>query len=271
MEIHLKLFGQKLDTSYAVLTSYQSLHVLNMNFPLSQFRVATHQKVKNSPTFYWPLNSFHWPFINEKQSMFTFALAFLQAISFSTSLDFCRKRKKEFGRKHSWRKPLTTTTTCVRHRVSNWSLCLLCSILFIFSERKCISKSWRKLKPENRIPLLFTDFDNIKDLPWPWKTFVFPWPWQPCNCSLGAQNEPWWPNSCLGWYMKFYFSFFFSYVCRCAILKYSLEHHLILLNLGGSRPNFMPGSINARTEHTQLGSLTLLCNKAIFKKFLQAF
>ena len=47
-----KLFGQKLDRSYAVLTSYQSLHVLSMNFPLSQFRVATHQKVKNSLTFH---------------------------------------------------------------------------------------------------------------------------------------------------------------------------------------------------------------------------
>ena len=57
----------------------------------------------------------------------------------------------------------------VRRRVSNWLLCLLCSILFVFSKRKCISKSWRKLmnyKPENRIPLLFTDFDNIKDFPW---------------------------------------------------------------------------------------------------------
>ena len=32
---------------------------------------------------------------------------------------FRGKRKKEFGRKHSERKPLTTTTTCVRRRVSN--------------------------------------------------------------------------------------------------------------------------------------------------------
>ena len=39
-------------------------------------------------------------------------------------------------------------------------------------------KSWRKLmnyKPEKRIPWLFTDFDNIKDFPWPWKILVFPW------------------------------------------------------------------------------------------------
>ena len=52
--------------------------------------------------------------------------------------------------------------------MSNWLLCLPCSILFIFSERKCISKSWRKLmnyKPENRIPWPFTDFEK----------FVFPW------------------------------------------------------------------------------------------------
>ena len=32
-------------------------------------------------------------------------------------------------------------------------------------------------KPENRIPLLLTDFDNIKDFPWlfqrPWKILIF--------------------------------------------------------------------------------------------------
>ena len=58
--------------------------------------------------------------------------------------------------------------------MSNWSLCLLCSILFNFSETKCISKSQRKLmnyKSENRIPWLFTDFDNIKDFPWLFKKF----------------------------------------------------------------------------------------------------
>ena len=50
-------------------------------------------------------------------------------------------------------------------------LLLLCSTLFIFSERKCISKSWRKLMNYNRIPWLFTDFDNIKDFPWLFKKF----------------------------------------------------------------------------------------------------
>ena len=72
--------------------------------------------------------------------------------------------------------------------MSNWSLCLLCSILFNFSETKCISKCQRKLmnyKSENRIPWLFTDFDSIKDFPWLFKkfpdlsltlkSFAFPW------------------------------------------------------------------------------------------------
>ena len=98
---------------------------------------------------------------------------FLQAIDsfswFHPISGFHGKRKKEFGIKHLQRKPLTTTTTCVRCRVPNWLLCLLCNILFFFSKRKCISKSWRKLMnytPENRIPWLFTDFENIKDFPW---------------------------------------------------------------------------------------------------------
>ena len=109
-----------------------------------KYRVATHQKVKNSLTFHWPLNSLNWPFINEKKSMFTFPLAFFTGYRYFCPLfrplsAFCRKRKKEFGIKHSQWKPLTTTTTCVRLRVFNWLHCLLCSILFIFSDRKCIS------------------------------------------------------------------------------------------------------------------------------------
>ena len=47
--------------------------------------------------------------------------------------------------------------------MSNWSLCLLCEVLFVFSKRKCISKSSRTLmnyKPENRIPWLFKKFSN---------------------------------------------------------------------------------------------------------------
>ena len=34
-------------------------------------------------------------------------------------------------------------------------------------------------KPENRIPWLLTDFDNIKDFPWFLKnSLTFPWPWK---------------------------------------------------------------------------------------------
>ena len=105
--------------------------------------------------------------------MFTFALAlFAGHRYFSLHVQplsaFRGERKKKFGRKHSQRKPLTTTTTCVKRRVSNWSLCLLWNILFIFSERKCISKSWRKLmnyKPENRIPWLFPDLEKVSFFP----------------------------------------------------------------------------------------------------------
>ena len=115
--------------------------------------------------------------------MFTFALVLFAghtyfSLHFQPLSAFRGKRKKEYGRKHSQRKPLTSTTKCVRRRVSNWSLCLLCSILIIFSKRKCISKSWRRLmnyKPENRIPWPFTEFDSTKDFPRPWKFFIFPW------------------------------------------------------------------------------------------------
>ena len=142
--------------------------------------------------------------------MFTFSLAFFAdhrqfSLHFQRLSAFCGKRKKEFGWKHPQWKPLTTATTCVRPWVSNWLLCLLCNILFIFSERKYNSKSWRKLvnyKQENRIPWLFTDFDNIKDFPWLLKKFpdfsltlknfqfflTFPWLWQPCSCNAFKEN-----------------------------------------------------------------------------------
>ena len=54
-----------------------------------------------SLTFHWLLNSFHWPFINEKQSMFTFALAFFAghqyfSLHFQPVCAFRGKKKKEF-------------------------------------------------------------------------------------------------------------------------------------------------------------------------------
>ena len=89
------------------------------------FRVATHQRVKTFLTFHWPLNTFHGPFIDKEQSRFTFALALFAgqlyfSVDFQTLSVFRGERKKEFDTR----------------RVSNWSLCLLCSILFIFSDRK---------------------------------------------------------------------------------------------------------------------------------------
>ena len=140
---------------------------------LSITRVATHQKVKNSLIFHWPLKSFHWSFINEKQSMLPFTLAFLGAINsflfiFKNFL-LCADRGRTNLQESIHNENHWSQLPHVSDVVSNWSLFLPCTILFVFSERKCISKSWRKVmnyKLENRIPWLFTDFDNIKDFPW---------------------------------------------------------------------------------------------------------
>lgn len=89
------------------------------------------------------------------------------------------------------------SVVCVRHRVSiNNNYCFASfAAYFLFFPKEKAFQSERKLMnctPENRIPWLFTDYDNIKDFPglfqkfpdfsWPWKIFVFlwlPWPWQP--------------------------------------------------------------------------------------------
>ena len=66
--------------------------------------VVTHQKVKNS------LKQFSLTFINEKQSMFTFAVAFLQAIDIFRFIfnHFSFSWKEEEG---IWKKAITTKTT----------------------------------------------------------------------------------------------------------------------------------------------------------------
>ena len=66
--------------------------------------VVTHQKVKNS------LKQFSLTFINEKQSLFTFALAFLQAIDIFRFIfnHFSFSWKEEEG---IWKKAITTKTT----------------------------------------------------------------------------------------------------------------------------------------------------------------
>ena len=63
--------------------------------------VDTHQKVKNSLTF-------HWPFINEKQSMFTFALAFFAGHRYF-SLNFQEEEgiwKENIQNQNHWPQPL---------------------------------------------------------------------------------------------------------------------------------------------------------------------
>ena len=90
--------------------------------------------------------TFHWPFIQRKQSMFTFALAFCSgywyfSLHFQALCTLCRKRKKEFGRKNWQWKQLTTAITSVRHRVSYWSLC---SIFFCLFQQKMHFKVLRK-------------------------------------------------------------------------------------------------------------------------------
>ena len=109
--------------------------------------------------------------------MFPFTLAFFAghryfSLHFQPLSAFHGKRKKEFGRKHSQRKPLTTTTTCVRRQTDRFAC--FAAYFSPFAKRKGISKSWRKLmnyKLENRLPWLFTDLDNIKDFPWLFKKF----------------------------------------------------------------------------------------------------
>ena len=54
--------------------------------------------------------------------MFTFALAFFAghryfSLHFKPLSAFRGRGKREFGKKHLQRKPRTTTTTCVKHRV----------------------------------------------------------------------------------------------------------------------------------------------------------
>ena len=68
--------------------------------------VVTHQKVKNSLT----LKQFSLTFINEKKSLFTFTLAFLQAIDIFLFIfnHFSFSWKEEEG---IWKKAITTNTT----------------------------------------------------------------------------------------------------------------------------------------------------------------
>ena len=152
-------------------------------------RVVTQQKVENSLTFHWTLNSFHWPFINEKQSMFTFALVFFFtghrhfSLHFKPFSAFRGKRKKEFGRNHSQRKPLTTTTTQVRRSVSNWSFCCFaCFAAYLspFPKENAFQSLEENLWTINR-KTKFPDFSLTLTISkiFPDFSLAFPWPWQP--------------------------------------------------------------------------------------------
>ena len=126
-------------------------------------------------THHWTINSFFTDLSNEKQSMFTFAFVFLQAIDivllifnlFPLFTERGRRNLEEIiHNENHW--PQLLQKPGVECQIDRFA-CFAAYSLFIFSERKCISKSWRKLmnyKPEKRIPWLFTDFDNIKDFPW---------------------------------------------------------------------------------------------------------
>ena len=142
--------------------------------------------------------------------MFTFALVFLQAIDilllifnlFPLFAERGRRNLEEIiHNENHWLQLLHKSG--VECQIDRFT-CFAAYSLFIFSERKCISKSWRKLmnyKPEKRIPWLFTDFDNIKDFPWLFKKFpdfsltlknfrfslTFPWQWQPCRKNSSAE------------------------------------------------------------------------------------
>ena len=93
---------------------------------------------------------FHWPFVNEKQSMFTFALVFLQAIDillliFNLFLLFAERGRRNLEEiihnENHW--PQLLHKSGVECQIDRFA-CFAAYSLFIFSERKCISKSWRK-------------------------------------------------------------------------------------------------------------------------------
>ena len=139
--------------------------------------------------------------------MFTFALAFfLRAIDislfiFNLFLLFAergrRNLEESIQNENHW--PQLLHVSGVECQIDR-SACFTAYFSSFPNENQCISKSWSKLmnyKPENRIPWLFTDFDNIKGFPSLFKKFpdfsltlknfcfslTFPWPWQPWKFS----------------------------------------------------------------------------------------
>ena len=159
---------------------------------LSITRVATYQKVKNSLTFHWPLKSFHWSFINEKQSMLPFTLAFLGAINsflfifklFLLCADRGRRNLQEsIHNENHW-----SQLPHVSDVVSIDRFSCLAPYLLSFPKENAFQNLEEKLWTINRktefpdfsltltISKIFPDFLKISlTFPWPWKMFIFPW------------------------------------------------------------------------------------------------
>ena len=161
------------------------------------FRVATHQKVTNYPafslTYHWPLNSFHWPFINEKQSMFTFTLAFfcrppIFFSSFSTSFCFRGKKKKEFAtrihNKNHW--PQLLHVSGVECQIDRFAC--VAAFFSSFPKENVFQSLEENLWTINRktefpdfsltltISKIFPDFSfTLKNFRF---SLIFPWQWQ---------------------------------------------------------------------------------------------
>ena len=150
-------------------------------------------------TFHWLLNSFHWPFINEKQSMFTFALVFFAghqyfSLHFQPVCGFRGKKKKEFvtsiHNKNHW--PQLLHVSGVECQIDRFA----CFAAFFssFSKENAFQSLEENLWTINRrtefpdfsltltISKIFPDFlKNSPTFPWPWKIFSFPWLFPNCG------------------------------------------------------------------------------------------
>ena len=118
--------------------------------------------------------------------MFTFTFAFFAAIDIFLFIFKLFPLFTESGRRN--------LEESIHNENQIWSPCLLCSTLFIFSERKCsLKENLRTINRKTEFPdvslaLTITKIfpDVLKDsltLPWPWTQFrfslAFPWPRQP--------------------------------------------------------------------------------------------
>ena len=164
-----KLFGKK---TGQVLCSFDKLSILacfKHEFSCHNSGLPLTTKLK-IPWLFTDLVYIHFTFFCRPSRFFS---------SFSISRGFLQKEEEGI-----WKKAFTTKTTnrfvCfAAYFSSSSSLIALFALQHTFHllRKKMPFEKLMDYKPENRIPLLFTDFDNIKDFPWHRKIFVFPWPW----------------------------------------------------------------------------------------------